>query len=359
VIHQPQTIQQNLDDWFCKYKLTSSDPVNKPAGGRLDPLRMITLFTVDTKTTVDACKEKAQYLSDPLPLEDMYDMILPNPNSTHQLTEFLSKHGESKLEAFHDRLAHFVKCGMRNILADNLNLAGTARFNLAIRQKRSLLTTKNPLFENPLPVMDRKSIPASWEKVVSFFNHSELWYVNDMAKSIGCTYPFPAAEVLPKDNGERFFSEYINTLKEIGKNQRGEAGECLCKQCGVADHSISIETPPPQQVHENNTTNNANNQRVNINTPQAAPPSQKTPMPRRNVPNAVTRNVGAPAALAQMRNNLILPHIAPQPQPTLLPWWCFPPMNAPPTPCCWKYNEWFMRPRRMGRPPHHPLCTNR
>ena len=97
IINEPQTIAQNLDDWFCKYKVTSSDPINKPAGGRLDPIKQTPLFTVDTKTAVEACKDKAKYLSDRLPLDDMYDKILPSPNSTHQLTEFLSKRGESKL----------------------------------------------------------------------------------------------------------------------------------------------------------------------------------------------------------------------------------------------------------------------
>lgn len=124
VINQPETIQHNLDAWFEKYKVTSSDPINKPAGGRLDPICMITLFTEETKSAVDACKEKAKYLSDPYPLEQMYDRIHPNPNSTHQLTEYLSKQGESKLESFHDRLAHFANCGMRNQLADNLTQLG-------------------------------------------------------------------------------------------------------------------------------------------------------------------------------------------------------------------------------------------
>jgi len=93
---------QNLDDWFCKCKVTSFDPTNEPARGRLDPLRMMPLFTAETKIALEACEQKAMCLSDPLPLEEMYDELLPNPNSTHQLTEFLSKRGESKLEAFHD-----------------------------------------------------------------------------------------------------------------------------------------------------------------------------------------------------------------------------------------------------------------
>ena len=120
------TIVQMLDDWFCKYKVTSSDP-SKPGHGHLDPTRFQTLFTPDTKTAIENCKEKAKCLSDPLPLDEMYHKILLGPNSNHQLTQYLSKRGESKLEAFHDRFAHFANCGMRNTLAKNLNLAGTAR----------------------------------------------------------------------------------------------------------------------------------------------------------------------------------------------------------------------------------------
>jgi len=71
-------------------------------------------------------------MSDPSPLQDMCNEILPNPNSSHQLVEHLSLRGESKLEAFHDRFAHFANCRMRASLADNLNLAGTARYNLLI-----------------------------------------------------------------------------------------------------------------------------------------------------------------------------------------------------------------------------------
>jgi len=242
VIHEPQTIRQNLDDWFCKHKATSSDPTNKPAGGRLDPVRMITLFTVDTKTTLEACKDKAQYLSDPLPLDQMYDKILPNPNSSHQLTEFLSKRGESKLEAFHDRLAHFANCGMRSSLADNLNLAGTARFNISIHHKRSLVTTENPPEKQ---LLDRKSIPVMWERVVPYYNHSELWHVNNMSKSVGSEHPFPGAEILPKSNGEKFFSNYITTFNNIGKEQRGPASECLCQDCQLCCHPIDSSSANP------------------------------------------------------------------------------------------------------------------
>ena len=105
--------------------MTSSEG-SRPAHGQLDPIRLETLFTCNTKTAIENCKEKAQHLSDHLPLEKMHDCVLPNPNSTHQLTECLLLRGESKSEAFHDQVAHFANCGMCPSLAGNLNLAGTA-----------------------------------------------------------------------------------------------------------------------------------------------------------------------------------------------------------------------------------------
>jgi len=139
-LHKPETIIWSFDDWFCLCKVLSSNPINRPVGGCLDPLRLETLFTPDTKIAVKNCKENAKHLSHPLPLEEMCALLLPNPNPTHQLTEHLPKRGESKLEAFHDRFAHFANCGMIDALADNLNLADSARHNLAIRHKRSLVS---------------------------------------------------------------------------------------------------------------------------------------------------------------------------------------------------------------------------
>jgi len=84
-IHKPNTMIQQLDDWFCKYKVTSSG--GRPAGGRLDPNRGIKLFTAETKSAVDNCKDKAIHLTDPLPIAEMYFQVPPNPNSKHHLTE--------------------------------------------------------------------------------------------------------------------------------------------------------------------------------------------------------------------------------------------------------------------------------
>jgi len=208
-LHPPQTIVHNLDAWFCRYKVTASIG-SRPAEGRFDPFRQCPLFTPETKDAVTKCKEKAEFLSDPFPLDDMYDEIHPNPNSRHNLIEYLSRRGESKLEAFHDRASHFGNSGMRDSLADSLNLCGTARFNLTIRHKRSLIGSRN---EKPVSAEERRRMPAAWEVIVPYDNHSELQYINQLAKQAGATtIPFPKAETLPPDNGERFFFRILDSM---------------------------------------------------------------------------------------------------------------------------------------------------
>jgi len=90
-----------LDDWFDSFKCSTSDQEQHPARGRKDPITGETLFASETKEAVQECKKKAAYLQDPLTLDQMYDVIQPSPNSTHQLNEYLSRRGESCLESFH------------------------------------------------------------------------------------------------------------------------------------------------------------------------------------------------------------------------------------------------------------------
>jgi len=126
------------------------------------------------------------------------------------------------LESFHDRLAHFANSGMRDSLSDSLHLAGTARYNLAIRHKRQLLT---------LEKTKRSKMPAAWEKIVPHWNQSELIYINNIANDVGCPPPFPKAERLTNDTGERFFAEYIKSVKPlIG---RCNEDNCWCDICRI------------------------------------------------------------------------------------------------------------------------------
>jgi hypothetical protein len=334
--------------------VTASDPDKNPACGRLDPARGIPLFTSDTKSAVENCKEKAIYLVDPLPLEDMYDSILPNPNSTHQLTRYLSKRGESNLESFHDRFAHFANCGTRSTLADNLNLAGTARYNLAIRHKRRLILWSS--------LDTRKNIPALWEEVVPYQNHSELWHINTLAASVGAPIPFPTAKKLPKDNGERFFLVYLTSiLPQLTRFDDNDC--CLCTLCDIprAAPTFLRQLPPPDNPPTNSNTptvlpTNNNNVSPHSVLPQPRDQTQNH-LQAQTVPlitNTVTNAQFVPTNPPQ------LPALAPYqitlyqqiPQATL-PLYFVPPI----LPCCSKYAQWLRR--RVGRPPHDCDCPHR
>jgi len=240
-IRKPNVMCDRLDEWFVRFKCTASEG-SAAALGCLDPMSGEALFTADTKTTIMNCKEKSIHLQDPLSIEEMYDVILPNPNSTHGLKQYLSRRGESNLESFHLMLAHFGNTGMRESLADNLNLTGTARYNLHIRHKMriSRMTDANT----------RAVTPAGWETVLPYFNHLELQHTNKLAQQCGILsatkLPFPEAETLLPDNGERFFSAYLTWLKNK-KPQQGPDDLCLCSACTGTENIEQEASNPPSE----------------------------------------------------------------------------------------------------------------
>jgi len=339
-LREPNTMIQRLDDWFCKYKVTSSDPDLRPARGRLDPYHNIPLFRKETKEAVRNCKEKATHLSDPMDIEEMYDKIPPNPNSKHQLTEYLSKRRESKLESFHDRLAHFANSGMQDSLSDNLHLAGTARFNLAIRHKRSLMT---------LETTQRSETPASWEKIVPFWNHAELGYINTLAVEVNCLPPFPKAERLPKDTGERFFSEYIKGVNPSKERYNGDNFWCsICrkiigktKQPPASPVATTNSEQPtaslPAAVHQPNNVDVVVNNNTTVERVETVPAPTPTPTP-----------TPTPQIFSQLFQCQQF-----QPWMPMLPMFYVPPLVA----CCGKYMVWLTT--RKGRPPHERHCGSR
>jgi len=318
-----------LDDWFCKYKVTSSDP-NRSAQGRVDPCHNVPLFTQDTKGAAENCKEKAIHFSDPMSLDDMYDVIPPNPNSTHQLTEYLSNWGESKLEAFHDRLANFANSGMRDSLSDNLHLAGTARYNLAIRHRRRLLTLQNPDM--------RRVIPGAWDRVLPHFNHAELCHINKIAADVNCGLPFPNAETLPVDNGERFFSEHLKSVKPLSMKYNN-MDECLCASCAITITDIANcepTVPVPNQLH----MPLAQTEKATaIVAQQKSPPTEPTP------PAPVPMAISTPP-VANWQGNWLPIQSMPMPM-----------YYAPSAACCGRYWQWQRH--RKGRPPHDLHCQTR
>jgi len=240
-----------LDDWFDQFKCSASDS-SRPARGRYDPVTGQTLFTAETKKAIRLAKENAKYLQDPLPLNQMHTVIPPNPNAAHQLNEHMFHRGESSLESFHLMLAHFGNCGMRTSLADNLNLTGTARHNLAARHKQRLTS---------LTQGSRKKIPDSFESIVSFFNHSELAHINSMATAARASphdVPFKGVESLPADDGERFFSECITWLKGA-KAKCDLTSRCFCQVCHTS-------TGPSQQQQQQMQPQKPTNEETQIQT---------------------------------------------------------------------------------------------
>jgi hypothetical protein len=382
IIRQPLTMIQKLDDWFVRFKVTSSPGAREPMG-RLDPRTQLPIFTEDTKPAVENCKLKAEYLSDPLPLEDMYVTIPPSPNSKHNLPQFLSRRVESKLESFHDNLSHFANCGMRSSLSDNLNLAGTARYNLAIR-RRVLLSQSQ---ENPELIEQRKKIPAAWEDTVDYYNHSELHYVNKLAVEVAGekSAPFKNIELLQPDTGERFFSEYLTSTSPT-KQYYDANDRCLCRQCRTIrsnkQNTASIDNEssqnesqpnPPLSPPKNASTPPAVH--ATRNPPLPAPPQTPKSPPTNTAPSTIQQaQPQQPQPQAIMNYGYANTHL---PYPNCAPMLVAPLMMSYPffgnvatssfnalslvnTPfCCQQYLIWFQQPDRMGRPPHDPHCRNR
>ena len=223
----------NLERWFNKYKCKAS-PGQAEAGGKYDDRTGQTLFTSETKAAVKNCQKNAKYLQDTLPIEEIYTEVKAGPNSKHGLSEWISLRGESKLESWHDNVTHFGNSGMNSELSDCLNLCGTARYNLSIRHRLAAAQAK----ADP----DKQKKPVVWQTVVSYQNHTELKYINDLAKKAGAeNLPFEDVEVLPEDNGELFFSEYLEKKDVVKNHPNQETDHCPCAKCNGTQKS------PPQQ----------------------------------------------------------------------------------------------------------------
>jgi len=330
-----------------------------------------TLFSSDTREAVLNCKEKASYIQDPLSLDQMYRTMPPNPNSTHGLNECLSRRGESSLESFHLALAHFGNCGMRTSLADNLNLTGTARHNLAIRHKLRL-SEANP--------SQRSKIPAAFEGKLAFFNHTELRYINQLALDVGVTdVPFKNLETLPADNGERFFSEYLSGMRKT-KPTYDDNDQCRCEECRKYQGNLNGSK---KNVTNTTTTQTKESMLTNPIAETGCTTGHAT-----GDTNGTTELLTAAPVATEHRANQQLPqcqnvvsvrandHVHQQTQPVTAPqmmhWQMYqpmPPWTQPTMPfptafqmphfCCGRCRQWHNDTSRRGRPPHDYHCRRR
>ena len=390
VMRQPHVMCSMLDDWFHQFKCTASED-SRPARGRYDPFNGETLFSSETKEAIKNAKVNAAHLQDPLPLHQMCLVIQPSPNSQHQLPECISRRGESSLESFHLMLAHFGNCGMRTSLADNLNLTGTARHNLAIRQKIRLVTLT---LQNP----ERKKTPAAFESVASCYNHSELNHVNKLALAVGVSgkdVPFKRTEMLPADNGERFFSEHLDWMRAT-KPKFDILSRCLCDKCDttlMGDRSEeNSRQHSPQQIQQTNvmlandemnattvtthsdtmTTKNSEEKQIatTVNNPSTERPTQQ-PLPLRRVHQPMQpQPQPQPQQLFHYHHHqqhhahqnhqhpLAIGYTPTMPQ--FSPWVMMPNPFSMPTQaaafCCSRHRHWHNTVGRRGRPPHDDHC---
>lgn len=93
---------------------------------------------------------------------------------------------------------------MRESLADNLNLIGTARHNLVIRRELRLARMST----DAATLNETAKVSAAWECVIACCNHAELQHVNSPAAKCGVNnqlLPFKGSETPVEDTGERFF----------------------------------------------------------------------------------------------------------------------------------------------------------
>ena len=69
VFHPAAVMKQNLVEWFNKYKVNATDPVNNPGAGKRDPKTNKTLFTMDTKSTLMLQLQHCERIIDVCPLK--------------------------------------------------------------------------------------------------------------------------------------------------------------------------------------------------------------------------------------------------------------------------------------------------
>ena len=202
----------------------------------------------------------------------------------------------------------------------------------------------------------------------STHNHSELAFVNQLARDVGVgSLPFPTAEVLQPDTGERFFSEYLTTVKPaMGKYDENDM--CLCRVCIANSTPSRLQSNPPPQQQDNNivaTTNVAccagktmptNNVR-DLNRLQ----QQKQQQQQQQQQAGMAHRQPSPPLLINGMSFSQLPSLIPFPTVMRQPFLSFQPHQQQiptyyytPDACCAKYRTWLMK--RSGRPPHDAHC---
>ena len=191
-----------------------------------------TLFLRSTKHQFDENQGKAYGILDVLGIDVLFEPIAASYRAVCKLPKWFNNRGvESKLEKAHHALSHFGNDGMGNDLCDTLNLEGTATYNRNIRFRRllSLMTAE-----------ERKAFaPATYQEYHPHTDHCRLAFLNRLGREVGLFIDVHFdVEILPPDNGERFFSEYLIQQILRMKNFPPDpvTGRCMCNRCGGRKH---------------------------------------------------------------------------------------------------------------------------
>lgn len=263
---------------------------------------------------------------------------------------------------------------------------GTAKFNKGIRYKRRLIVARNP---NPAAVEDekgndsinllllesRKKMPAGWEKVLPYFNDSELSYCNTLARNVGikeANVPFHHVEPLPEDNGERFFSRFM-TVVDPTKLPCSGNDICIRNICkAIANKASTQSLDAPARKEQATTITTAiivptTNDNVIIHRQHAG----ASPTIRRQPHNTAgmlghggsNHSVNLPIAMAPPMHRppqMMFPFYQ-QFLPTYYqhhPLAPMPMQYAPQQWCCPQYTAYKLSAKK-GRPPHDAHCQER
>ena len=201
------------------------------------------LFTKNTEKVATEQLKKVQYASDPVGVE-MYHKIPAGKRSTHKLPKWASLRPESRLEKFHELLAHMANSGMNAGLSDALTLGGTAEHNIKCRWKH---------FVNLERLADKDvKIPLHFIDEPQFWDHSLLGYLNEQAQSLALSVPFENVTPIRANNGEVFLSKYFKEQQERNHNKVGFLDSmCQCDTCISYKSTTTLD--PPSAAPDNNT----------------------------------------------------------------------------------------------------------
>jgi hypothetical protein len=221
-------IASRLIDWHERFKNDHDETIGE------------NLFTSDTEGAVVEQVSNAEWVNDELTRDELYIKVAPGMRSQTKLPIYVGRRGaESKLEKGHHAIAHFANGGMRRSLADFLGMAGVAYYNRKIRFRAHVAR---------LDPCERAKIPSAFHRAPQYTNHLRLSLINQLGKAAGLSDDIHGyAETLPRDNGERFFSEYF--FQQVEREENGAEYErvtnrCLCTDCGKIRNPYQVAAKP-------------------------------------------------------------------------------------------------------------------